>query len=134
KFDARESFAIQYRLKRHDGEYRWITDNGVPRYDAREKFLGYVGACIDITDLLAQEKALHEIEERVALAAEAAQLGAWEFDPVTNELWISDKVRELFQFKPGVKITFDEFQRRVHPEDRPAREASLRNAIQTKGS
>ena len=76
--DAHEPFVMQYRLKNSDGEYRWITDQGVPRYGSHGKFRGYVGACVDITDLLEQQKALHEFEERVTLAAEAAHLGVWE--------------------------------------------------------
>ena len=55
-FDAREPFVMQYRLKRHDGEYRWITDQGVPRYGPRGNFRGYVGACVDITDLSESKK------------------------------------------------------------------------------
>ena len=93
--DAREPFVMQYRLKNSDGEYRWITDQGVPRYGPSGNFRGYVGACVDITDLLKKEATLRQFEERVALAAEAAQHGVWELDTVTNELWVSDKVRAL---------------------------------------
>lgn len=50
QFDARQPFRMEYRLKRHDGEYRWILDNGVPIYDAKNNFIGYIGSCIDITD------------------------------------------------------------------------------------
>jgi PAS domain S-box-containing protein len=70
-FDARQPFVMQYRLRCNDGEYRWITDNGVPRHDAQGNFLGYLGACVDITDLLKKDEALHESEERVTLAASA---------------------------------------------------------------
>jgi len=49
-FDAREPFAMEYRLRRHDGEYRWVLDNGIPRLDANNAFLGYIGSCIDITE------------------------------------------------------------------------------------
>ena len=124
---------MQYRLKRHDGEYRWVNNQGVPRYGPRENFRGYVGACVDITDLLQKEQELHEIEERVALAAEAAHLGVWELDTATNELWISDKVRELFQFDGKEEVTYAMFQARVHPEDRVARDAAIQQAIATKG-
>src|SRR5262249_14515938 len=79
-FDARQPLVMQYRLRRNDGEYRWISDQGVPRYDADGVFAGYIGSCVDVTDLLRQQRALHEFEERVALAAEAAHLGVWEFD------------------------------------------------------
>ncbi|KAG0506010.1 MAG: Adaptive-response sensory-kinase SasA [Candidatus Udaeobacter sp.] len=131
--DAREPFVMQYRLKNSDGEYRWITDQGVPRHGPSGNFRGYVGACVDITDLLQKEQELHEIEERVALAAEAAHLGVWELDTVTNELWISDKVRELFQFDGEEEVTYAMLRARIHPEDRVAQDAAIQRAIVTKG-
>lgn len=48
-FDAQRSFAMEYRLRHNEGEYRWIVDNGTPRYKEGE-FVGYIGSCIDITD------------------------------------------------------------------------------------
>ena len=48
-FDARESFTMPYRLRRHDGEYRWLLDNGSPFYRGGE-FAGYFGSCVDITE------------------------------------------------------------------------------------
>ncbi|MBD0302889.1 MAG: PAS domain S-box protein, partial [Tolypothrix sp. T3-bin4] len=53
-FDAREEFSMEYRLKRYDGEYRWILDNGVPRFTSSGNFLGYIGSCIDISDAYRQ--------------------------------------------------------------------------------
>jgi two-component system CheB/CheR fusion protein len=47
-FDARKEFKMEYRLKRHDGAYRWLLDNGVPRYTANGEFAGYIGSCTDI--------------------------------------------------------------------------------------
>ena len=130
-FDVRKPFVMQYRLRRNDGEYRWISDDGVPRFDADGAFAGYIGSGVDVTDLLRQQRALHQFEERVALAAEAAQLGVWEFDTTTDRIWISDKVRQLFQFPPDDEITYSEFQKRVHPDDRAARDRIMRRAIQT---
>ncbi|HEY1462457.1 MAG TPA: PAS domain S-box protein, partial [Terriglobales bacterium] len=49
-FDARRSFEMQYRLKHHTGQYRWILDHGVPRYAPDGTFEGYVGGCLDIHD------------------------------------------------------------------------------------
>lgn len=48
RFDARKEFRMEYRLRRHDGTYRWIDDTGVPRYDGDGFFLGYIGSCTDI--------------------------------------------------------------------------------------
>jgi two-component system sensor kinase FixL len=47
-FGKREPFTVEYRLRRHDGEYRWLLDTGTPRFDADGAFLGYIGSCIDI--------------------------------------------------------------------------------------
>jgi PAS domain S-box-containing protein len=49
-FDRRESFRMEYRLRRHDGEYRWILDTGVARFNSDGTFDGYIGSCIDVTD------------------------------------------------------------------------------------
>jgi PAS domain S-box-containing protein len=58
-FDARENFQIEYRLRRADGEFRWVLDNGTPRFAASGEFAGYIGSAIDITDLKRmQEEAL----------------------------------------------------------------------------
>jgi PAS domain S-box-containing protein len=49
-FDARQNFEMEYRLLRHDGQYRWIVDRGVPRYSPDGTFIGYICGCIDITE------------------------------------------------------------------------------------
>jgi two-component system, LuxR family, sensor kinase FixL len=67
-FDARQSFTMEYRLRRHDGEYRWISDHGVPRYDSAGDFLGYIGSCVDLTDR-------RQSEERFRLVVETSPSG-----------------------------------------------------------
>jgi PAS domain S-box-containing protein len=78
-FDRRVPFQMQYRLRRHDGEYRWIFDTGVPRFDVEGSFLGYIGSCIDVTDRKLAEEALLSLsgqlinaqeEERIRIARE----------------------------------------------------------------
>ena len=49
-FDARQPFQMGYRLRRSDGEYRWILDTGKPRFLTDGEFAGYIGSCIDITE------------------------------------------------------------------------------------
>ena len=67
-FSRREEFKMEYRLRRHDGEYRWIFVHGVPRFAGKE-FLGYIGSCVDITERREAEQVLREtrdvLEERV---------------------------------------------------------------------
>jgi two-component sensor histidine kinase len=50
-FVVHDSFRMEYRLRRADGEYRWILDTGVPRYAPDGSFAGYIGSCIDITEI-----------------------------------------------------------------------------------
>ncbi len=49
-FHKREPFEMEYRLKRHDGQWRWINDQGVPFFDAVGNFSGYIGSCVDVTE------------------------------------------------------------------------------------
>jgi PAS domain S-box-containing protein len=57
-FDARRDFSMDYRLRRHDGEYRWVLDIGRPFYRAGGDFDGYFGSCIDITERKVAEERL----------------------------------------------------------------------------
>jgi PAS domain S-box-containing protein len=64
-FDRRESFQMEYRLQRYDGEYRWIFDIGVPRFDQCQTFAGYIGSAIDVTDRKQAEEALSSLNRRL---------------------------------------------------------------------
>ncbi|MGO8947287.1 MAG: PAS domain S-box protein [Ktedonobacterales bacterium] len=82
-FRARQSFVMEYRLRRFDGEYRWLVDTGVPRFAQDGSFEGYIGSAIDITEReqLKQEReaaqarewatslAAHQMDEFFAVAA-----------------------------------------------------------------
>jgi len=74
-FDRRESFEMQYRLRRHDGEYRWVLDKGVPRFNPDHTFAGYIGSCIDITERKLAEEGLATIGRRLIEAHEEER--AW---------------------------------------------------------
>jgi PAS domain S-box-containing protein len=64
-FDRREEFRMEYRLRRHDGEYRWIIDIGVPRYSQDHSFVGYIGIGIDVTERKRAEEILASVSRRL---------------------------------------------------------------------
>jgi PAS domain S-box-containing protein len=64
-FDRREEFRMEYRLRRHDGEFRWILDIGVPRFNQDGSFAGYIGILVDVTDRKEGEKRLHEMNREL---------------------------------------------------------------------
>jgi PAS domain S-box-containing protein len=82
-FDARQPFSMEYRLKRHDGEYRWVLDNGIPLYDPGGAFTGYLGSCIDITDRKRAEETLKDNETRLATEADALA----RLNELSSRLW-----------------------------------------------
>src|SRR5713101_1968235 len=68
-FHARKPFRMEYRLRRADGEYRWVIESGIPRYTGAGDFAGYIGSNIDITDLKRAEQErerLRQIEADLA--------------------------------------------------------------------
>lgn len=69
-FDARAEFEMEYRLRRFDGEYRWIVDHGVPRFESDGAFCGYIGSCVDISERRASEESLHALGGRLIHAQE----------------------------------------------------------------
>jgi PAS domain S-box-containing protein len=112
-FDLRESFKMQYRLRRYDGEYRWILAIGVPRLNLEGSFAGYIGSGLDVTDHKEAEQALAEMgrrlieaheEERTWIARElhddvnqriallAVQLGHWAQDPPNSRIEITHHI------------------------------------------
>jgi PAS domain S-box-containing protein len=114
-FDARQPFKIEYRLRRHDGEYRWIRDRGVPRYDPDGEFAGYFGFCIDIQDRRDAEELSNSMnhvqrlaavgEMSAAMAHELAQpLSAVVFDVATAKKLLDAKNPSL----PEIRAILDE--------------------------
>jgi PAS domain S-box-containing protein len=59
-FEARREFRVEYRLRRHDGVYRWVLGSGRPLFSASGEFEGFIGSCIDITDRRMAEEGLHD--------------------------------------------------------------------------
>src|SRR5262249_19250684 len=132
-FDARKEFRMQYRLRRRDGEYRWIDDIGVPRYARDGRFLGCIGSCIDIHSQRATEEELRNLKERLerSLFAErvesaerlqealsAGSVVAFEWDASTDTTQRSDNAAQVLGLVHGQLPTRASFLARINPDDR----------------
>jgi PAS domain S-box-containing protein len=139
-FKARQPFVMQYRLRRHDGEYRWVTDNGVPRYEAKGdlvghighpsgEFSGFIGSCMDITESMEKEQALRQSEERMSLAADAANLGMWEWNVREDEIWATEASRLVLGVPSSGVIRFSTLLAGLHEDDRDRFRQLLEDAV-----
>jgi PAS domain S-box-containing protein len=82
-FERREEFEMEYRLRRHDGVYRWILDRGTPVYDDADTFTGFIGSCIDVDDRRLAQAAFenwvlgivgHDIRNPLGAISQASEL------------------------------------------------------------
>ncbi len=81
-FNNREVFELVYRIRRNDGQWRWLHDRGAPFYDDNNEFAGYIGSCIDVNEqitgetwkTMAQKDGLTGLFNRFHFELEARQL------------------------------------------------------------
>ncbi len=114
----RITYRVEFRLKHYDGVYRYVIDSGLPRYSSQGEFLGFIGSVVDITDRKVSEILLKESEERLRLATESAELGTWDYYPLTGELIWSDKCKALYGLRPDQEVDFASSLQLLHPDDR----------------
>ena len=74
-FDRRENFSMVYRLRRYDGAYRWLLDDGCPRYDSKGKFIGYIGHCLDISEYKQAEEDKKLLQAQLIQAQKMEAIG-----------------------------------------------------------
>ena len=125
-FDERRTFAMEYRLRRADGEYRWVLDTGIPRFAPDGAFAGYIGTCIDITERRKAAEALQDSEKRYALATAAGSVGVWEWNVETDAMYVDPALmRSLGVLDHETVDHPDGWRSRVHPADAARLRADL---------
>ncbi|MEX2564322.1 MAG: PAS domain S-box protein [Cyclobacteriaceae bacterium] len=130
-FDQRKAFYMEYRLKRHDGAYRWISESAVPRFTPDGIFEGYIGACMDIHEQVGIHQQLKEEEEKLSIIIQASELGVVEMDLISRKVHCSPRFVEILGYREEVKITYRDILEHVHPDDLTMRNQVLRQAYKT---
>lgn len=100
-FDRQESFTVEYRLRRADGEYRWMMDHGVPWRASDGSFLGFAGMCVDVHET---RITLEEFRLRARQQAIVADLGRFALE-VDDEQELLDIATKLLADGLGVPLT-----------------------------
>lgn len=130
-FEDRKEYHLEYRMRRYDGQYRWISENGVPRFSAEGVFEGYIGACKDIHERVIYQQKLKEDEERLNIVIEASELGMWELNLLTKEVKYSDRYLEILGYKNRINLSHEQLLAHLHPDDLHVREAAFKKAMET---
>jgi PAS domain S-box-containing protein len=103
-FDARQPFSMEYRLRRHCGEYRWLLDNGIPLWEPAGVFAGYIGSCVDITERKRAEADLAERQAQLAVFVEHAPAAIAMFDREMRYLAVSRRFVSDFRLPPDAQL------------------------------
>jgi PAS domain S-box-containing protein len=105
-FDRRDPFKMEYRLRRHDGEYRWVLDEGVPLFSTDGAFAGYIGSCVDITERRHAEDALRRKEMELSDSQRLAGVGSWSWDADSDTVGWSEELYHLAGRVPHAAVSF----------------------------
>jgi PAS domain S-box-containing protein len=112
------AFRVEYRLRRHDGEYRWAIDAAAPRLAPNGEYLGYVGSVLDITDRKNVEEALKESEARFRVLIESLPQLVWSCLPDGRCDYLSSQWVAYTGVPEAEQLDLNWLDRVIHPEDR----------------
>lgn len=105
--------------RRKDGDLYWVEATIVPFLDHNGLPYQYVSIRTDITELKQTEAAFRQSEERLQVSQDFANIGTWDWNIVTNDLYWSRRIAPLFGYQEGeLETTYDNFLNAVHPDDR----------------
>ncbi len=118
-----------YRYKRKNGSWCWLQSVGTNLVEDKT-ISGIVVNSVDITDLVSVQEALEKSNERFKLVMQAGTESIWEFNPITNELFLGDGFNRNFGVKiKSLKENNETINGHIHPDDFPKFIKSFKNAL-----
>jgi len=113
-FDHQKKFSMEYRIMHASGKYRWIQDDGTPRYNSKGEFLGYIGHCLDVTQRKEAQEVIKESELRFKVIFEDAPDTMFLADPETGKI-VDANSAACRLFKREKQELVGMFQYELHP-------------------
>ena len=124
-----ETWSDEYRFRRADGSYADVFDRGAVLRDEAGRPLRMIGAMQDLSERKRSEAASRASEEQLRLATEAAEVGFWDVDLVTDTLVWPPRVKAMFGISADAAVSMADFYAGLHPDDREATSAAFAAAI-----
>ncbi len=129
-FKTQKGGRLGYRLRRHDGVYRWMLDTVTPRF-LQGRFAGCVGSVIDITDEREEREVLARSRRHLEMALQAGRIGTFEWDIPTGQVMCSPELEVLYGLEPGAfERTYRAWMQRIAPEDAGGFDAVVRSCFE----
>ncbi len=125
-------FEIEYRLRRHDGEYRWHLGRALPISDGQGKITEWIGTNTDIHDQKMQADELKATQTRLNLAMQSAKISTWHIDLETNVMEASKETAAMFGLEHIQGNVFQVISSMIHEEDREHFVLTLQDCIARK--
>jgi PAS domain S-box-containing protein len=108
----------ELRLRRADGEYRCFLFRASPLRDEHGNIVKWYGVNTDIEDRKRAEEELRRSEAFLSAGQRLSLTGTFSWHTVTSEFTWSEQLYRIYEFEPGVRVTFELIGSRYHPEDR----------------
>lgn len=124
------SLIQEYRITHKNGETRWVSDHKRSVF-ANNEFLGVDGLVFDITEQVNAQKLVIDLKERLRLGQIYANIGTWEWNIQTGDLYWTERIAPLFGYPEGnLETTYDNFLAAVHPDDRQSVIDAVNNSVE----
>ena len=122
---------VEARVRRFDGDYRWLLFRANPLHDASGNIVKWYGVNSDIEDRKRAEAELRRAYESFADAQRLSKTGSFTTDLLVDDHHWSDEAYRIFEFDPGTKITVQRVREVVHPEDLPLFDSAIENGTRS---